>query len=113
VRLPVEDKYRAVKTAVHPRVTPRRAWAEYVKPALGDRLAEQRDAVRWEIRVLEVRGFPAKRLIELTYQQGIPWVVDHVPEGEQWISLRSAVSPRRRSVPRWSLVRRIDHEHPL
>jgi hypothetical protein len=86
VRLPVEAKYRAVKTAVHLRVTPRRAWTAYVKPALDDRLAEQRDAVRWEIRGLEEQGFPAKRLLELTYQQGIPWVVDHVPEGEQWLA---------------------------
>jgi hypothetical protein len=83
VSLPIEDKYRAVKTAVHLRVTPRRAWTEYVKPALGDRLAEQRDAVRWEIRVLEEHGFPAKRLIELTYREGIPWVLNHMPKGEE------------------------------
>jgi hypothetical protein len=84
-RLRLEDKYLAVKVAVQQRVTPRHAWQELVKPAVAQDRVAPPDSVRWEIRVLEEYGFNARQLIDLTYQHGVPWVEDNVPNGEEWI----------------------------
>lgn len=84
-RLRLEDKYLAVKLGVHQRVTPRRAWQQWIKPALARGETGSVESIRWEIRILEESGFHARELIELTYRHGVPWVEENVPDGEAWI----------------------------
>ena len=92
MRIPLEDKYLAVKLAAWRGIAPRSAWAQYLQPQRELRTARDRDPVRWEIRALEEAGFSAKLLIEQSFARGVSWVEAHAPDGRAWVASLNRLS---------------------
>lgn len=86
IRLAVEDRYLAVKLAIRFGISPRYAWARYVKPTLESGDGPGHIAVRWELRVLEELGYSPRTLVALAYRHGVPWLERHTTEGSAWVA---------------------------